>query len=863
MIARFGVVRRNDLRYHWGMSSTGDDIRYALRCMRRSPGFTAVAVASLALGIGVNTTIFSLVDQLLLWNVPARDVANLVNLEEGRSGRYPFYREYRDRNHVFSGLLATSRPLTVGVRPEGAAAVEVGRISYVSGNYFQTLGVGAAAGRVLVSADDVKPGASPVVILAYDYWQRRFAGDIHTVGRRLAINGYPLEIAGIAEKGFAGLFNGQKVEAFIPLTMYPAITPAAASIWNTTRMNWLSTMGRLNPSVTAAQAQAELRVLWPQVVEAVNDAEVKSGRKASKYADEKPLTLTPGAHGTSGGRSEGINPLVILMAATGLVLLIACANIANLLMARAAGRSKEFAVRLAVGAGRARLVRQLLTESLILAAAGGVAGLVLAHWSVTAIAAAKLVNPDLRLQPSLPLIAFSAGLTLLTGVLFGLAPALRATRVDLAQATKDSGGSSQGGARVRLGKVLIAGQTALSLTLLVGVGLFIRTLGNLQRVDVGFQRENVVVLDIDASKVGYKEHRLRTFYDELLERTRRLPEVRSAGLAGMTPMGSYSMARSFSAEGYQPREGERMIAQTNPVTEGYFTALGIPVLLGRDFRAQDEPAVTPGDGIFAALGRMGGGGSMPTPDAARVCIVNESFARRLFGGANPVGRHLTFSDRFTADRAMEIVGVVKDVRYFEVRRADDSGTIYLPSWGSGAEARWLVVRTAAGGGAAIAGVRRQLHEMDPNVPLLRSDTLEDHVRGSMSRERMIGYLCGCFGALALVLAAVGLYGVMGHAVARRTKEVGIRMALGARRADVIRMILREALAPVLCGIAIGAAGALAATRAVASLLFGVAPRDPFSFVLAISAMLLVALLAASIPARRASRVEPLTALRHE
>ena len=611
-----------------------------------------------------------------------------------------------------------------------------------------------------------------------------------------------------------------------------------------------------------AQAQANLRVIWPQAVDAVNDASVKAGRKARKFAGEGDLTVTPGAHGVFSGRDQTTNPLVVLMSAAGLVLLIACANIANLLLARAAGRRKEIAVRLAMGARRARLVRQLLTESLVLAALGGAAGFALARWSVAAIAAAHLVNSDLRLQPSLALAAFSAGLTLLTSVLFGLAPALRITRVDLAQTTRESGSSSTG-SRVRLGKVLIAGQAALSLALLVGAGLFIRTLRNLESVDLGFDREHVVLIDADAAHAGYHGHRLRTFYDELLDRTRRLAGVRSAGLAGMTPMGGYEMSRSFSAEGYQPQPGERMVALSDPVTEGYFAALGIPMLLGRDFRPQDEPAVTPRDSVFAALAGMGGGGTDTSVNASPLCIINESLARRLFGDANPVGRHLSFDDAYSTDAAIEIVGVVKDVHHGSVRQADDSGIIYIPSWSHGAEARYLAVRVAGSTTPVIAAIQRQLRAMDPNVPLLASDSLEDAVNARLKHERMIAYLCGCFGALALTLAAVGLYGVMAYAVAQRTREVGIRMALGARRLDVVGMIVREALVPVLVGVAIGTAGALAAARLISSLLFGVAPRDPLSFVLAVWGMLAVALAAAAIPARRASRVEPAIALRYE
>ncbi len=531
--------------------------------MRANPAFTAVAIASLALGIGVNTAIFSLVDQLLLWSVPARDPARLVSIGGGRSQTYPFYREYRDRNRVFSGLLATSWAMTAGIRPQGAPVVETGRVNYVSGNYFETLGTGAAAGRLVTPADDRSPGASPVAVLSYGYWQRRFGGDLKVIGRRLAVNGAPLEIVGIAENGFSGLFNNQRPDLFVPVTMFPVITPAAAQAWLTPNMHWLFQMGRLKPGVSLEQAQAAMRVLWPVAAEAVNGDLVRQGGKRRDYAKEEKIVLKPAIHGLA-GESEMLDPLRILVAAAGLVLLIACANVANLLLARATGRHREIAVRLAVGATRIRLIRQLLTESLLLAAIGGVVGLALAYGGVFLFAKTSLVDPALRFHPSLNVAAFSAVVTLLTGILFGLAPALRSTRLGLSDAMKDCGAATQGGSRLRLGKALVAGQVALSLALLAGAGLFIRTLRNLEMADIGFQRENSVIVDVDPTSLGYTGHRLRTFYDDLLERARRIPGVRSAALATMTPMGNYARSRSFSAEGYQPKPGEQMVAFANP-----------------------------------------------------------------------------------------------------------------------------------------------------------------------------------------------------------------------------------------------------------------------------------------------------------
>lgn len=844
------------------MSIPGGELRYAVRGLRNRPGFTAIAIVSLALGIGVNTAIFSLVDQLLLWSIPARDPSHLVSVSGGRIRSYPFFREYRDRNQVFSFLFASSRHLAAGIRPEGEPAVEVGHVHYVSGDYFQALGIGAAAGRVIAPPDDARPGGSPVAILSYAYWQRRFAGNLNVIGRKLAINGYPLEIAGIAEKGFGGIFNGPAADAFVPLTMYPMTTPSAARVWDTSNMSWLVAMARLKPGVSIRQAQAGMQVLWPRVVDAVNDTAAKAGRKSRKFKED-PIILAPGAGAASSAQTQMLDPLATLGFATGLVLLIACANVANLLLSRAAGRRKEIAIRLAMGATRGRLVWQLLGESLVLAVAGGAAGIALAWWGVSLFSQLDILDPDFRFRPSLAVLASSVALTMLTGVLFGLAPAFRATRISLAETIKESGSASQGRSRLRLGKALVAGQVALSLALLVGAGLFLRTLRNLQNVDLGFQHENVLVVDIDPTNLGYKGHRLRTFYDQLLNRVRRIPGVRSAGLSGMTPMGNYTRSCSLSAEGYQPKPGAEPIAQANAVTAGYFNTLGIPLLLGRDFRAEDEPAITPGESLIGAIGRNSGGSNEAPANASHICIIDESLARRFFAGANPIGRHLSYEDRYTPQNALEIVGVVKDAHYDGVRRPDTDGTMYVPSWSDGAEARRMVMRVAGGAPPPVEAIRRELRAMDSNVPVMQVRTLELDVNASFARERLIALLSGFFGMLALGLASVGLYGVMSYGVTQRTREVGLRIALGAQRGDVVRMIVRESLVPVLTGMAIGLGAALALTRLIAGLLFGVAPRDPASMLFAAAAMLGVALLAAAIPARRASRVEPGIALRHE
>jgi predicted permease len=849
----------------WGFRSIetfAQDLRYGLRQLKRNPGFTAVAVITLALGIGVNVAIFSLVDQLLLWSIPAREPSRLVKLEGMYSKAYPFYCAYRDHNQVFSSVFASSNHLAVGIRPESAPAIEVGHVDYVSGSYFQTLGIGSAAGRVIAPPDDTTVGGSPIAVLSYGYWRRRFAGDLKIIGRKLAVNGYPLEIVGIAEKGFGGLSNGEEADAFIPLTMFPVTTPSAARAWNTPHMYWLVTMARLKPGISFQQAQAGMQVLWAQAVEAVNDAAVKAGGKARKFREDQ-IKLVPGARAGSFSRGGMFDPLAALALATCLVLLIACANVANLLLSRATGRRKEIALRLAVGATRGRLIRQLLTESLVLAAAGGTLGLALAYFGVAALAKTKVIDPSLHFRPSLIVLAFSVGIMVLTGILFGLVPAFEATRMTLTESVKEGGAATQGGSRMRLGKALIAVQVALSLALLIGASLFIRTLRNLQNVNLGFQREKIAIFDIDPTNLGYRGQPLRGFYDQILERARGVPGIGSAALSAMTPLGNYMRSFTFSAEGYQPKSGERLFAITNPVTSGYFTTLGIPLLLGRDFRPEDEPAVTPGESLIAAMGRSGGGTNEAPANASRICIIDESLARHLFADANPLGRHLSFEDVYTVDKSLEIVGVVKDAHYGSVRNSDQEGTVYQPSWSNGAEVRWLVVRFAGSAAPVIAGIRRQLREMDPNVPVLRVRTMDEYLNDALARERLIVCLSGFFGILALGFASVGLYGVMAYAVTRRTREVGIRMALGAQRRDVVRMIMGESLVPVLIGMGIGLVGALALIRLVASLLYGVAPSDPGSIVLAVAAMLAVSLLAAAIPARRATKVEPTVALRYE
>jgi predicted permease len=833
------------------------DMRFAARQLRRSPGFTVVAVLTLALGIGVNTAIFSLVDQLLLWSIPAREPNRLAKIEGVYSSTYPFFCAYRDLNQVFSGVLASSDNIETGIRPAGAPAVELGHVEYVSGGYFQILGIGSAAGRVITPSDDAAPGGSPVAVLSYRYWQRRFSGDLRVIGQKLAVNTHPLVIVGVAEKGFGGLFNGNEPDAFIPLAMYPVTMPFAARVWNTPQMYWLSAVARLKPGISLPQAQAGMQVLWSQAVQTVNATAPKGGFRVPNSPSEK-LTLTPAARGEAFIRNRMfLDPLKVLAIATGLVLLLACANVANLLLARASQRCKETAVRLALGATRGRLIRQFLTESLLLAATGSVVGLVVANFAIWALAKLAILNPDFRFHLSFFVLLSCTGVTLLTSILFGLVPAFRTTRMTLAESMKKSGSATQTVSRSRISKALVAVQVALSLVLLVTASLFIHTLRNLQHVDLGFQPENIAIFDIDPTSLGYQGQRLRAFYDQLLEHARGVHGVRSAALSGEAPMTLHARGAYVSNAKSEPKPGEDFTL-LNPVSAAYFTTLGIPLLLGRDFRSEDEPAVTLSDSPLASLGRSSGGGGGPgSADASRVCIIDEWEARHLFGAANPVGRYL-----WHGDQAIEIVGVVKNVHSEMVTRPDQVGIVYEPNWPNGAEVRWLLVRFAGNPDPVITGIRRALQDQDPNVPL-RVRLMEEYVDSHLPHERLIAYLSSFFGMLALGLASVGLYGVLAYAVTQRTREIGIRLALGAQRSDVVGMVLRESSVPVLVGVLIGSAAAFFWTLFIGDLLYGVDSFDPKSPLLAVTVMLAAALAAAAIPARRATKVDPMVALRYE
>jgi predicted permease len=833
------------------------DVRYGLRMLRKAPGFTAVAVLTLALGIGVNTAIFSLVDQLLLWSVPAREPNRLVRIEGFYSKSYPFFCAYRDLNQVFDGVLASSDNLDAGIRTAGAPGVELGHVEYVSGGYFQVLGIGSAAGRVLTPSDDA-PGRPPVAVLSYRYWQRRFGGDLRVIGQKIDVNTYPLAIVGVAEEGFGGLFNGDQPDAFIPLAMYAVTNPGAASALNSVYLNWLSLVARLKPGVSIQQAQAGMPVLWKQAIERVNDPSVRAVTKAHLLQKDE-FRLTPAARAPSFIRNQRfLDPLKALVVATVLVLLVACANVASLLLARASQQWRETAVRLAIGATPGRLIRQFLTESLVLAAMGSAAGLGVAAAGVRALASLDILDPGFRFHLSLFVLASCAGLTLLTSIACGLVPALRAARMTLGESMKEGGSAAQAVSRSRISKLLVTNQVALSLILLIAASLFVRTLRNLQNVDLGFEREKVAVFDIDPTKLGYTGVRLRTFYEQLLAHVRLLHGVRSAALSAMTPISGYS--RSIFAGSPDSSEPPFSVS-LNPVSPGYFTTLGIPLLSGRDFRSEDKPVGSAGNSVFIP-GRSSGGGKWV--DASRVCIIDETLARQQFGTANVVGRRFCYHARgCPGEPGIEIVGVAKAAHYYHITASDETGLVYEPSWSNGAEVRWLLVRFAGSAAPVVAGVRRALQDEDANVPLLHVRMMQEYVNAFLAHERLIAYLSGFFAVLALGLATVGIYGVLAYAVTRRIREIGIRRAMGARPADVFGLIFRESVVSVAAGVVIGLAAAFSWSLLLGSLLYGVDSFDLQLVSFSVAVMLTAAALAVAVPARRATKVDPMVALRYE
>jgi predicted permease len=833
------------------------DLRFGARMLLKNKMFTLVAVLSLALGIGANTAIFSLINALMLRMLPVKNAEELAlfsvagpNVPSGASYNcnYPLYEMFRDRNQSFTGVIAGAG---VGrarllVNEPGAVAESVQQ-QRVSGAFFSVLGVNPVVGRTLIEADDNPASAQPGAVISYEYWQRRFGLDPNVVGRQITVNNTALTIVGVAPPGFFGFEVGTKPELWWPIKAVNDPNLSRESSW------WIRVIGRLRPGVSVAQAQAEMETIFQQQINDVAARSTNWTPTQRRNHFERHVRLEAGGVGYTRLRQQFRQPLFILMAAVGLTLLIACVNVANLLLARAATRRKEIAVRLALGAGRFRLVRQLLTESVLLSLLGGAAGSVFARMCLRGLITylPQQTQTALDVAPDARVLAFTLVVSVLTGLLFGLAPAWQATRIHLTASLKDQTGASR--SRLALNKTLVVTQVALSLFLLIGAGLFARSLWNLRTLDAGLDYENIVQFSIDPGG-GYNAEQRSDLYKQMLARLEALPGAQSATLLYFSLLGGGGVGFNVSVPGYTPAPDENTSCNEMAVGARFFETMKMPILAGRDFGPQDDRPPAPPNNQP---------GAPPIPSMAGAppiyAVINQAMARYFFGNENPIGRRFIVR----RDWQVEIIGVTKDAKYMNLR--EQPPRAYYLYYFQLPQREGMTFQFRASGGTAdyAATLGRLARELSPQAQVVGLRMMTDVVNESLMQERFIAQLGSAFSLFALLLACVGLYGVMSYAVTRRTNEIGIRMALGARGADVVRMVMKETVLLLVAGVAIGLGAALATTRLISTLLFGLTPNDPVTISGATLLMMAVAAFAGYLPARRASRVDPMTALRCE
>jgi predicted permease len=823
------------------MRTLWQDIRYGARNLWKSPGFTLVAVVSLAVGIGANTTIFSLVNAALLRPLPqVRDEARLVDVSRTQPDgdsfvqvSYPDYLYFRDHSDAFDGLAAYSfTPLDMSA---GGEAERV-RGMLASANYFDVLGVRPARGRFFLPQESSAPGEAAVAVISHELWQRRFGGGDEAVGGQIKVNGQPFTIVGVAPEGFKSPFIYLAPDVYVPVTMQASAMPGSDMLSNRGAF-WLGVRGRLKEGVSEEQARASLSVLAGQLQAEFPDVEGGQG-----------ATLRPIGHVPGEVRSAVVGFMATLAVIVGLVLLVACANVAGMQLARAAGRRREVAIRTALGATRGRIIRQLLTESVLLFLCGGTLGVLLAVWMndlVMAFRPAGTLKIEFNLDMDWRVLSYTLAVSFVTGVVFGLVPALTASKTDIVPALKDSVPTGTRHSS-RLRGAFVVGQIAISMVLLVAAALCVRSLGNASRIDPGFDAEGVGLASVDLGLQGYDEARGRELFRRLKERTAALPGVESATLARTVPLSGLGFGNSVRIEGHEPAAGQPpLFVMSNTVDEDYLRTMRVRLLAGRGINASD------------------------TESAPRVAVVNETMAARYFGGRDAIGKHFTLlASRNAArggpreDASVQVVGIVADGRYYTLGE-EAQPFMYLPSAQDYRGMMTLHVRAPNDLGAALAAVRSEARGLDPNLPLVNVMTMNDAVGFSLIPLRLAATVVGILGLFGLLLAALGVYGVVAYTVGSRTREIGIRIALGAQPRDVLRLVMRHGVWMAAAGVLLGVAGALALTRYLASLLYGVSDKDPLAFGAVALVLAAVALLACYVPARRAMKVDPMVALRYE
>ncbi len=831
---------RGVTRAQWGwdwVESLLQDIRYGARMLRKNPGFTSVAILTLALGIGANTAIFSLVDAFLLKLLPVKDPKQLVVVkrtdpEGGIENDFPLstFEQFRDRSRSFSGIFARDNSrvsITVNGHPELVWG------DFVSGSFFDVLGIHAMLGRTFTPDDD-QGGMKPVALITHDFWVRRFGRDPSVIGKTIYLGKIPFTVIGVTPQKFHGLDRmDQGLDMILPMFIQPRLALKDHDTFEV--------IGRLKPGVKPDGARAELDVIYQQTLRQSAGSSISA--ETSRQIRARRIELKPGLRGTANPNDSLARELRVLMAIVGIVLVIACVNVANLLLARGAMRRKEIAVRLAIGASRGRLIRQFLTESVLLSALGGVLGLLMANWAVRGLLAVLLYGGDsvpFEFTPDPGILAFTAGVSMLTGIFFGLAPALTATRVDVNPALKGTNGAVNSRPIHRIvTKSLVVTQVALSLALLMGAGLLIRSIHQLYAVDTGYERNDVLMMWAFPALIGYDHGKELTLYKELQEKVNAIPGVESASVSRFR-MVFGQWFRGVWVSGQAASLDATSQVYCNPVGPRFFQTMGIPLLLGREFNASD------------------------TETSSRVAVISESMSRKFFPNENPLGHRIGF-DGPQSGAQIQIVGVVKDIKHHLTDDQVHEG-VFIPYTQAPAEILGqmnLVVRTAGPPSGVIPEIGRRVQSVEPDLPLTDIETEAAEVDNYLGDKRSLAALLSLFAVLAVGLASIGLYGTMSHAVAERTKELGIRIALGALPGDMLWLVLRETLALVSLGFGIGIPVALAASRLISTMLFGVKAADPVNMILCVLVMFVIALGSGYVPARRAANVDPIVALRYE